>query len=194
MGDYASGMSPEKKKEYYLAYLNGSNDYLPLPVTREERYLYELCMKGGFGGGTAKNKKFELIEEIVIEEGSEAKLIKKNEEPDGTPYSFEEVLIVFDMEVADAAASITCNVNGVSSVGMSDILGTTKKYATLRYDASKGLLDTTYQVSTTNPTWASSLRARNSDAIFVDEITSLSFQCGAAIPVGSKISIYAIRK
>ena len=145
-------------------------------------------------GGTAKSKKFELIEEIVIEEGSEAKLIKRSTEPNGTPYSFEEVLIDFDMEPADASYSLTCNVNGVASVGMSDILGTTQKYATLRYDASKGLLDTTYSVSTTNPTWASAQRVRNADAIFVDAINSLSFQAGTLIPAGSKISIYAIRK
>lgn len=53
MSDYASGIIPEKKKEYYLAYLTGLNDYLPLPVTKEERYLYELCMNGGLGGGTS---------------------------------------------------------------------------------------------------------------------------------------------
>ena len=49
------------------------------------------------------------------------------------------------MEPTDKSYSLTCNVNGLASVGMSDILGTESKYATLRYDASKGLLDTTYQ-------------------------------------------------
>lgn len=140
------------------------------------------------------SKKYELIEEILIEEGSEAKLIKRSAEPDGTPYSFEEVLIDFDMEPTDNSYSLTCNVNGLSSVGISDILGTERKYATLRYDASKGLLDTTYQVSTTNPTWASAQRVRNADAIFIDTINSLTFQAGSIMPVGSKITIYGIRK
>lgn len=140
------------------------------------------------------SKKYELIEEILIEEGSEATLIKRSAEPDGTPYSFEEVLIDFDMEPTDKSYSLTCNVNGLASVGMSDILGTERKYATLRYDASKGLLDTTYQVSTTNPTWASAQRVRNADAIFIDTINSLTFQAGSIMPVGSKITIYGIRK
>lgn len=186
--------NPITREEQYLAYLNGSGNVIPSPITRVEKYLYELCMNGISGGGTAQSKKFELIEEIVIEEGSEAKLIKKSTEPDGTPYSFEEVLVDFDMEPTDKSYSLTCNVNGLASVGMSDILGTERKYATLRYDASKGLLDTTYQVSTTNPTWASAQRVRNADAIFIDEINSLSFQAGAVIPAGSKITIYAIRK
>lgn len=186
--------NPITREEQYLAYLNGSGNVIPSPITRVEKYLYELCMNGISGGGTAQSKKFELIEEIVLPEGSTEKLVKRSAEPNGTPYSFEEVLIDFDMEPTDKSYSLTCNVNGLASVGMSDILGTESKYATLRYDASKGLLDTTYQVSTTNPTWASAQRVRNADAIFIDEINSLSFQAGAVIPAGSKITIYAIRK
>lgn len=142
---------------------------------------------------TLKDKKFELIETIMVESDN-VKQVTRVEEPDGTPYSFEEVLVIFDMEAASDSASITCNVNNVSSVGMSDMLATTKRYGTLRYDVSKGLLDTTYQVSTSNPTWASSLRSRNADAVPVDSINRLSVQSGLAMPIGSKITIYAIRK
>ena len=156
-------------------------------------YIFPLDSNNGGNPGATVKKKFEIIEEIVIAEGEETKLIKRSTEPDGTPYSFDEVLIDFDMEPVDKTYSLTCNVNGVSSVGMSDILGTERKYATLRYDVSKGILDTTYQVSTTNPTWASAQRVGNADTLFVESINSITFQAGTVIPVGSKITILAIR-
>lgn len=46
-------MEPITRKEMYYAYMNGDTSVkLPAPVTREEKYLYALCMKGGSGGGT----------------------------------------------------------------------------------------------------------------------------------------------
>lgn len=45
---------PITREEKYLAYLTG--DYkadIPKPITRQERYLYELCLKG-MGGGTGE--------------------------------------------------------------------------------------------------------------------------------------------
>lgn len=35
------------REEQYLAYLNGEDVVLPEPITRQEQYLYNLCLKGG---------------------------------------------------------------------------------------------------------------------------------------------------
>lgn len=38
------------REEQYLAYLSGTGTALPEPITRNERYLYNLCKKNGTGG------------------------------------------------------------------------------------------------------------------------------------------------
>ena len=140
-----------------------------------------------------ENKRFELIEEITID-SNDVTAIERTQEPDGTAYSFEEVLVNFEMETSATSASLTCSANNIVSVGISKLVDTEKKYCTLQYQAYKGLLFTSYQSPVTNKTWAGNAIVRNAEAIFVEAINNLRFGCGTGIPVGSKISIYAVRK
>lgn len=46
---------PIQRKEMYLSYLNGNTDVaIPEPITRIDRYLYNICMNGG-GGAISGN-------------------------------------------------------------------------------------------------------------------------------------------
>jgi hypothetical protein len=51
-----------------------------------------------------ENKSFELIEEITID-SNDVTAIERTQEPDGTAYSFEEVLVNFEMEASATSAS-----------------------------------------------------------------------------------------
>lgn len=76
---------PITREEKYLAYLTG--DYkadIPKPITRQERYLYELCLKG-MGGEVSpeeiKSAVNEYLEKNPVQPGAtteEAAQIKKN--------------------------------------------------------------------------------------------------------------------
>lgn len=62
-------------REAYLAYLNGLNEYLPEPRTREEALLYRLCLNGGGGGSSLaisdasylfyNNSRLDVIDELI---------------------------------------------------------------------------------------------------------------------------------
>ena len=43
---------PQNNKQAYLAYLCGADIALPSPRNAEEALLYNLCLKGGVGGGS----------------------------------------------------------------------------------------------------------------------------------------------
>lgn len=185
--------NPITREEQYLAYLNGSGNVIPSPITRVEKYLYELCMNGISGGGTAQSKKFELIEEIIVE-GDDEKLIERSTEPNGTPYSFEEVYIRFEMEATNATgANFVSWANNKVSCGIGSLVTNAKRFSSIQYQIRGGLLFTSFQSATTDKTWASA-KQLDGDIIFVDEVNHLKFTCNVPIPVGSKITIYAIRK
>lgn len=146
------------------------------------------------GGGTAKSKKFELIEEIVIQD-TDVKLIEREVDTNGVPYSFEEVYIRFEMEPTSATgtASFVSWANNQVSCGIGGLIASSKKFSSIQYQIRGGLLFTTFQSATTDNTWASA-KQLDGDAIFVEDINSLKFTCNVPIPVGSKITIYGIRK
>ena len=155
-------------------------------------YADEVAGSGG-GGGTAQSKKFELIEEIVIQD-TNVKLIEREVDTNGVPYSFEEVYIRFEMEPTSATgtASFVSWVNNQVSCGIGGLIASSKKFSSIQYQIRGGLLFTTFQSATTDNTWASA-KQLDGDVIFVEDINSLKFTCNVPIPVGSKISIYAIR-
>ncbi|MBQ1992550.1 MAG: hypothetical protein II233_07245 [Clostridia bacterium] len=140
-----------------------------------------------------ENKSFQLIEEITVDKDNIA-VIERNKEPNGNAYSFEEVFIAFETEASGSNTTLTCRANNVVSVGISDLIGTEKKYCTLQFQVNKGLLFTTYQIPATDKTWANSVRARNAEILFAEAINSLRFTCNTPIPSGTKIIIYAVRK
>ena len=84
------------------------------------------------GGGAAKSKKFELIEEIIVD-GNNVTLIERNVDKNGVPYSFEEVYIRFEME----PTSSTGNANFVSwanneiSCGIGSLIASSKKLSSI---------------------------------------------------------------
>lgn len=140
-----------------------------------------------------ESKVFELIEEITIE-GDDVTAIERTQEPNGTEYSFEDVLISFEMETSATSASLTCRVNNIASMGIGKAIDVEKKYCTLRYQAYRGLLFTSYQSPVTNKTWAGNVIARNTEILSAEAINNLRFASNVPIPVGSKIAIYAVRK
>ena len=140
-----------------------------------------------------KNKRFELIEEITID-SNDVTAIERTQEPNGTEYSFEDVLISFEMETSATSASLTCRVNNIASIGISKVIDTEKKYCTLQYQTYRGLLFTSYQSPVTNKTWAGNVIARNTEILSTEAINNLRFSSNVPIPVGSKIAIYAVRK
>ena len=154
-------------------------------------------MKNGYmfslGGGRA-NKKFELIEEIIINNDSTT-LIEKDTDANGVPYSFEEVYVRFEMEPTDSTstANFVSWANKTISCGIGSLITNVKKFSSIQYQIRGGLLFTSYQASTTDKTWASAKQI-DGDVMFVDDISHLKFTCNVPIPIGSKITIYAIRK
>lgn len=138
-------------------------------------------------------KVFELIEEITID-AEDVATIERTQEPDGTAYAFEEVLVNFEMEVSASSSSLTCRANNIASTGISNLIGTSKKYCALQYRAYRGLLFTSYQSPVAEKAWAGNVIARNTEVLSAEAINSLRFSCNAPIPTGSKITIYAIRK
>lgn len=146
------------------------------------------------GGGTAQSKKFELIEEIVISSDN-VTLIERTADVNGVPYSFEEVYIRFEMEATSATgtANFVSWANNKVSCGIGSLIAASKKFSSIQYQIRGGLLFTSFQSATTDKTWASA-KQLDGDVIFIDEINHLKFTCNIAIPKGSKITIYAIRK
>lgn len=146
------------------------------------------------GGGTAKSKKFELIEEIIVD-GNNVTLIERNVDKNGVPYSFEEVYIRFEMEPTSStgSANFVSWANNQMSCGIGSLVTNTKRFSSIQYQIRGGLLFTSFQSAVTDKTWASA-KQLDGDVIFVDEINHLKFTCNIAIPAGSKITIYAIRK
>ena len=142
---------------------------------------------------TQEAKSFELIEEITIE-GDDVTVVERTQEPDGTAYSFEDVLISFEIEASTTSASLTCRVNNIASMGIGKVIDVEKKYCTLQYQAYRGLLFTSYQSPVTNKTWAGNAIARNTEILSAEAINNLRFASNVPIPVGSKIIIYAVRK
>ena len=142
-----------------------------------------------------ENKRFELIEEIRID-SNDTTVIERTQEPDGTAYAFEEALISLEMESAEANATLTCRANRVSfvGVGITDAIGTDKKYCSIHFQLHKGVLLTSYQTPVSNKTWTGNARTKNAEVMFAEEISSLRFSCNTPIPLGSKIAIYAVRK
>ena len=144
------------------------------------------------GGGTAQSKKFELIEEIVIQD-TDVKLIEREVDTNGVPYSFEEVYIRLEMEASDSTtASFVSYANKTVSCGIGSLVTNAKRFSSIQYQIRGGLLFTSFQSATTDKTWASA-KQLDGDIIFVDEVNHLKFTCNVPIPVGSKITIYAIR-
>lgn len=139
-------------------------------------------------------KKFELIEEIIINENN-VTLIERDADENGVPYSFEEVYIRFEIEPTSSTgtANFVSWANEAVSCGIGSLVTTSKKFSSIQYQIRGGLLFTSFQSATTDKTWASA-KQLDGDVIFVDEINHLKFTCNIPIPVGSKITIYAIRK
>ena len=140
-----------------------------------------------------ESKAFDLIEEITIDSDN-VTAIERTQEPDGTAYFFEEVLINFEIEASDTSASLTCNANNIASIGIGKMIDAEKKYCTLQYQAYKGLLLTSYQSPVTNKTWAGNAIVRNAEILSAEAINNLKFGSNTPIPLGSKITIYAVRK
>lgn len=147
----------------------------------------------GDKGDSYDSKRFELIESITID-SNDILAIERTQEPNGTAYAFEEVFINFEIDVGATSAGITCRVNNIASVGISNLISTEKKYCTLQFQANRGLLFTSYQVPVTDKTWANNVRTRNVEVLSVEAINSLRFSCNTPIPTGSRITIYAVRK
>ena len=76
---------PVMREEMYLAYLTGAyTGELPKPITRKEKYLYELCLKG-MGGEVSpeeiKNAVNEYLEKNPVKPGAtteQAQQIEQN--------------------------------------------------------------------------------------------------------------------
>lgn len=145
------------------------------------------------GGGTTENK-FELVEEIVIDNDN-VTLIERDTDANGVPYSFKEVYIRFEMEptTASGTANFVSWANKTISCGIGSLIASAKKFSSVQYQIRGGLLFTTFQSATTDKTWASA-KQLDGDVIFTDGINHLKFTCNIAIPKGSKITIYGIRK
>lgn len=167
----------------------------PLELSGEEALVLakKYADKVAQGGGTAKSKKFELIEEIVIQD-TDVKLIEREVDTNGVPYSFEEVYIRLEMEASDSTtASFVSWANNQISCGIGSLVTNAKKFSSIQYQIRGGLLFTSFQSAVTDKTWASA-KQLDGDVTFVDEINHLKFTCNVPIPAGSKITIYAIRK
>lgn len=122
-------------------------------------------------------------------------MIERNEDSNGLPYSFEEVYIRFEMEPTESTstANFVSWANNKVSCGIGSLITNTKKFSSIQYQIRGGLLFTSFQSATTDKSWASA-KQLDGDVIFIDEISSLKFTCNIAIPVGSKITIYGVRK
>lgn len=141
-----------------------------------------------------EGKKFERVEEIIIDNDNTT-LIEREVDTNGVPYSFEEVYIRFEMESTDSTttASFVSWANKTISCGIGSLVTNAKKFSSIQYQIRGGLLFTSYQAAVTDKTWASA-KQLDGDVMFVDEINHLKFTCNVPIPVGSKITIYGIRK
>lgn len=148
---------------------------------------------GADGKNASADKKFELIETITIDNDN-VTVVERTQETDGAQYSFEEVLINIETEVASTNATFIFRVNNVSSVGVGDAIGTAKKYFTVHYKVHRGILYTITQNPVENKAWASALKTKNTEVIFIETINSIKISCSTPIPLGSKIAIYAARK
>ncbi|MEE1282209.1 MAG: hypothetical protein UHK60_08190 [Acutalibacteraceae bacterium] len=140
-----------------------------------------------------QNKKFELIEAITVNEENVV-VIERNQEPNGELYRFKEILVNFEIEASDTTSFLLCHVNNVGVANIGDIINTTKHYSSLHVREDKGILFSEHQAASPAITASGILRARNLELREVDFIKSLKFSCNVAIPVGSKITIYAVRK
>ena len=152
-------------------------------------------VKGDKGdkGDPYERKKFELIEAMTVSEEN-VSVIERTLEPNGTVYCFEEVLVNFEIEASDTTAFLLCYANNLGVANIGDVVNTTKQYSSLHIKENKGILLAEHQTASPVVTASGILRARNLELREVDCITSLKFSCNVAIPVGSKITIYAVRK
>lgn len=140
-----------------------------------------------------QNKKFELIEAITVDSENVA-VIERTQESNGGLYRFEEVLVNFEIEPSNTTGFLLCHINDLGVANIGDIVNTTKQYSSLHIKENKGILLAEHQTASPVVTASGILRARNLELREVDGITSLKFSCSVAIPVGSKITIYAVRK
>lgn len=140
-----------------------------------------------------QNKKFELIEAITVDKEN-LSVIERTKEPNGELYSFEEILVNFEIEASDTTNFLLCHVNNVGVANIGDLVNTTKQYSSLHIKGNKGILLAEHQTASPVITASGILRVRNLELREVDCITSLKFSCSVPIPVGSKITVYAVRK
>lgn len=140
-----------------------------------------------------KHQKFELIETITVNE-EDVVVIERTKDLKGAEYCFEEVLVNFEIEASDTTAYLLCYANNFGVANIGELVNTTKQYSTLHTQVNKGILLAEHQTASPIVTASGIMRARNLELREVDKITSLKFACSTAIPMGSKITIYAVRK
>ena len=140
-----------------------------------------------------QNKKFELVEAITVDEEGLA-VVERTQEPNGELYSFKEVLVNFEIEASNTTSFLLCHANNVGVANIGDIVNTTKQYSSLYIRGDKGILLAEHQTASPVVTASGILRARNLELREVDCITRLKFSCNVPIPVGSKLTVYAVRK
>ena len=139
-----------------------------------------------------QNQEFEFVETITVSE-EDVVVIERTQEPNGTAYCFKDVIVNFEFEASDTTTYLLCYANNLGVASIGNLVNTTKQYSTLQIKLDKGFLFSEYQVEAI-ATASSAVRARNLELRAVEDITSLKFTCSVPIPVGSKITIYAIRK
>ena len=122
--------------------------------------------------------KFELIEKITVS-ASDVALIKRNAEPDGTPYNFRKVVLVLKVPKASQTAPARININSDYTVGWrADMI--CKDNETV--NCVKGAVDSGFlEIDTTQ-----AIEKIHTVSAFTDPSTNY-------FPVGTTFSIYAVR-
>lgn len=164
--------------------------------------LHEIFLAGQLMGGGSSDSdgenKFELIEEININE-NEIAIVKRTTEPNGTPYNFKKIVVMISVPISNVSSAGRVNINSEIAVGWrtdmisSDYATTT----TLKAQIDGGLLDayclySKAETERTAPDYRPDYMLRTIEAI--NSLAIFSDPLGTDFPVGTKMIISAVRK
>ena len=138
------------------------------------------------------DKKFELIEEITLEEATV--LIDRTTEPDGTPYNFTKVFIEYYSPADDTSTDrgVYFGKPGDLAQISGQFVTTTPRYGSIIADCEEGILKPVLYCGTYEM-----LRTQLFTGTYkiTDSITEIRFSQNPLydFPIGMNIKIYAIR-
>ncbi|MBR3969938.1 MAG: hypothetical protein IKJ87_02550 [Ruminococcus sp.] len=141
--------------------------------------------------------KFELIEKITVS-ASDVALIKRNAEPDGTPYNFRKVVLVLKVPKASQTAPARININSDYTVGWrADMICKDNETVNcVKGAVDSGFLETrSIYAKTETERVAPSVRVIDTTQAIekIHTVSAFTDPSTNYFPVGTTFSIYAVR-